>query len=364
MTNVPSAAHFVTRLAPGAKLCPSVMKMSPAAVTMTSVGSLSSGGSPGLPRSPMVRRWLPSASNFTTRCPRWSATQTLPSSSRSRPCGKSNIPEPQLRSRRPDGVELEQRRLAAPGAGVLQAAAQQVDVAVGSLVGADERGPLVVGARLVRIRQLAPRVHARIRVGQVVGRRDPGLVLELCVRGRREREQRRGEHDGGRNQRASGSAWAVLPPRLSTIMRPEGDHSMSTARIGLLFVVAASLAAAGALAASSSDATTGVTPEFKHIGKLAFGPEGVIFAADGQEVTITALQLGERMAGGAPGTQDVARHRRQDRRAARHRRREPADHRHGGRSQHAQHLHLGDARAGRGRDAGPAARGRRGRDRG
>ena len=80
---------------------------------------------------------------------------------------------------------------------------------------------------------------------------------------------------------------------------------MTTARIGLLLVVAASLAAAGALAASSSDATTGVTPEFKHIGKLAFGPEGVIFAADGQEVTITALQLGERMAGGAPGTQDV-----------------------------------------------------------
>ena len=48
-----------------------------------------------------------------------------------------------------------------------------------------------------------------------------------------------------------------------------------------------------------------MTPEFKHIGKLAFGPEGVIFAADGQEVTITALQLGERMAGGVPGTQDV-----------------------------------------------------------
>ncbi len=80
---------------------------------------------------------------------------------------------------------------------------------------------------------------------------------------------------------------------------------MSTARIGLLLAVAASLATAGALAASSSDATTGVTPEFKHIGKLAFGPAGVIFAADGQEVTITALELGERMAGGVPGTQDV-----------------------------------------------------------
>ena len=80
---------------------------------------------------------------------------------------------------------------------------------------------------------------------------------------------------------------------------------MSRSSISLLFVVALSLAAAGAPAASNSDATTGVTPEFSHIGKLAFGPEGVIFAADGQEVTITALQLGERMAGGAPGTQDV-----------------------------------------------------------
>ena len=80
---------------------------------------------------------------------------------------------------------------------------------------------------------------------------------------------------------------------------------MSRSRIGLLFVVALSLAAAGAPAAANPDAMTGVTPEFSHIGKLAFGPEGVIFAADGQEVTITALQLGDRMAGGAPGTQDV-----------------------------------------------------------
>ena len=80
---------------------------------------------------------------------------------------------------------------------------------------------------------------------------------------------------------------------------------MSTARLALLLVAALSLATIGASSAANSDATTGVTPEFKHIGKLAFGPEGVIFAADGQEVTITALQLGERMASGEPGTQDV-----------------------------------------------------------
>jgi hypothetical protein len=66
-----------------------------------------------------------------------------------------------------------------------------------------------------------------------------------------------------------------------------------------------SLAVAGARPAANSEATTGVTPEFRHIGKLAFGPDGVIFAADAQEVSITALQLGERMAGGSPGTQNV-----------------------------------------------------------
>ena len=80
---------------------------------------------------------------------------------------------------------------------------------------------------------------------------------------------------------------------------------MSTFRYGLLIVVGLSLAAAAVQSAANSEATTGVTPEFRHIGKLAFGPDGVIFAADAQEVSITALQLGEQMAGGVPGTQDV-----------------------------------------------------------
>jgi hypothetical protein len=57
--------------------------------------------------------------------------------------------------------------------------------------------------------------------------------------------------------------------------------------------------------AVGSTASTGSSPTFKHIGKLAFGPDGVLFAADGQEVSITALQLAKQMAGGAPGTKDI-----------------------------------------------------------
>ena len=76
---------------------------------------------------------------------------------------------------------------------------------------------------------------------------------------------------------------------------------MSTLRFCLLLVIVAGLAVAGAQPAANSEATTGVAPEFQYIGKLAFGPEGVLFAADAQEVSITALHLGEEMAGGAPG---------------------------------------------------------------
>ena len=80
---------------------------------------------------------------------------------------------------------------------------------------------------------------------------------------------------------------------------------MWTPRVILLLITAFTLAASGAPSAASSTATTGVTPVFKHIGKLAFGPDGVMFAADGHEVSITALQLGEQMAGGVPSTKDV-----------------------------------------------------------
>ena len=83
---------------------------------------------------------------------------------------------------------------------------------------------------------------------------------------------------------------------------------MSKFRFGVLLVVVLglSLAVAGVRSAANSEATTGVTPGFQHINKLAFGPEGVLFAADAQEVSITALHLGDQIAGGVPGTQDVA----------------------------------------------------------
>jgi hypothetical protein len=61
----------------------------------------------------------------------------------------------------------------------------------------------------------------------------------------------------------------------------------------------------GPLSAGSTTATSGSNPAFKHIATLAFGPDGVLFVADGQEVTITALQLGEHLTGGVPGTKNV-----------------------------------------------------------
>jgi hypothetical protein len=63
--------------------------------------------------------------------------------------------------------------------------------------------------------------------------------------------------------------------------------------------------AAYAPAAVSATAISGSGPTFKYIGTLAFGPDGVLFAADSQDVSITALQLGTEAAGGAPGTKDI-----------------------------------------------------------
>ena len=73
----------------------------------------------------------------------------------------------------------------------------------------------------------------------------------------------------------------------------------------LAVVTVLALAASGSLTGAASTATSGSGPTFKHIGPLAFGPDGVLFAADGQDVSITALQLSKQMSGGAPGTKDV-----------------------------------------------------------
>jgi len=75
--------------------------------------------------------------------------------------------------------------------------------------------------------------------------------------------------------------------------------------LNVVVVMAFALATSGSLTGAASTATSGSGPTFKHIGPLAFGPEGVLFAADGQDVSIAALQLGPLMAGGAPGTRDI-----------------------------------------------------------
>jgi hypothetical protein len=87
--------------------------------------------------------------------------------------------------------------------------------------------------------------------------------------------------------------------------QPEGGCMRSTV-LTLAGAALLGLAVAVAPYAAGSKATTGTTPAFKHIGKLAFGPAGVLFAADGQAVSITALELSKQLAGGAPGTRDVS----------------------------------------------------------
>ncbi len=49
-----------------------------------------------------------------------------------------------------------------------------------------------------------------------------------------------------------------------------------------------------------------VGPSFQTIGPLAFGPTGVLYAADRQAATIFALDLGAQATSSAPGTKDVA----------------------------------------------------------
>ena len=68
---------------------------------------------------------------------------------------------------------------------------------------------------------------------------------------------------------------------------------------------------AGAVAATTRTLATATTqtpaPQaLQSIGPLAFGPDGVLFAADRQAATIYAIDLGAQATGGAPGAKDVA----------------------------------------------------------
>jgi len=74
----------------------------------------------------------------------------------------------------------------------------------------------------------------------------------------------------------------------------------------LAAVLALVTATASAPYAARFTAPTLVGPSFSSIGPLAFGPDGVLYAADRQAATIFALDLGTQATSGAAGTQSLA----------------------------------------------------------
>ncbi|MEQ1693381.1 MAG: hypothetical protein ABMA00_18965 [Gemmatimonas sp.] len=80
-------------------------------------------------------------------------------------------------------------------------------------------------------------------------------------------------------------------------------------RLTLLAGLVAAAAVVVAAAGPPSVATTvrsGVGPTLSSIGTLAFGPGGVLYAADPQSATIYAIELGAGSTKGAGGTKDIA----------------------------------------------------------
>ena len=75
-------------------------------------------------------------------------------------------------------------------------------------------------------------------------------------------------------------------------------------KIAAVLTLILATASAPAVARGGSPGLIG--PSFQTIGPLAFGPNGVLYAADRQAATIFALDLGAQAASSAPGTQDVA----------------------------------------------------------
>ena len=75
----------------------------------------------------------------------------------------------------------------------------------------------------------------------------------------------------------------------------------------ILTIAAVALVAGAGLwrSASVPVSAADVGPQLTSIGTLAFGPEGVLFAADTQSATVYALELGEKASGGAAGVQGI-----------------------------------------------------------
>jgi hypothetical protein len=73
--------------------------------------------------------------------------------------------------------------------------------------------------------------------------------------------------------------------------------------VGVVAVGWGIVADRGAVATASAQTAA---PALQSIGPLAFGPDGVLFAADRQAAAIYAIDLGKAATGGAPGAKDVA----------------------------------------------------------
>src|SRR5437870_5497184 len=78
---------------------------------------------------------------------------------------------------------------------------------------------------------------------------------------------------------------------------------MKSTAFALIVGLGLALFASGRPAAAPGVADSATT--LQTIGPLTFGPNDVLFAADGQAATIYALTLGTAAAGGAPGTMSV-----------------------------------------------------------
>src|SRR5262245_11000787 len=81
---------------------------------------------------------------------------------------------------------------------------------------------------------------------------------------------------------------------------------MRSSFLALVGLAAFTAAAVGTISASNSVADTGAGPTFKYLGPLAFAPDDALLAADAQDVSIAALQLGQHGQGAALSVKDVA----------------------------------------------------------
>ena len=75
---------------------------------------------------------------------------------------------------------------------------------------------------------------------------------------------------------------------------------MRSSLLKLMFAVTLVAATSGVPTAQTSHVTTGVGPTLQYLGPLTFGPDSVLFAADSQDVSIYALDLGRHLQGGVP----------------------------------------------------------------